>query len=38
MNFGGNKKPVQVIKGAFGGTYFKHIYSGVNAKWCRKSK
>ena len=28
----------QVIKeGAFGGTYFRDIYSGVNGKWHRKS-
>ena len=33
MDFGVNKKPFQVIKeGAFGGTYFKDIYSGVNSK------
>ena len=30
MNFGANKTPVEVIKeGAFGGTYFRDIYSGV---------
>ena len=30
MNFGANKAPVEVIKeGAFGGTYFRDIYSGV---------
>ena len=33
MDFGVNKKPIEVIKeGAFGGTYFKDIYSGVNSK------
>ena len=33
MDFGANKKPVQVIKeGAFGGTYLRDIYSGVNGK------
>ena len=38
MNFGANKTPVEVIKkDAFGGTYFRHIYSGVNGKWYRKS-
>ena len=31
-------KDVEVIKeGAFGGAYFKEIYSGVNSKWYRKS-
>ena len=31
MDFGGNKTPIEVIKeGAFGGTYFRNIYSGVN--------
>ena len=29
MDFGTNKKPVEIIKeGAFGGTYFRDIYSG----------
>ena len=33
MNFGANKTPVEVIKeGAFGGAYFRDIYSGVNSK------
>ena len=32
------KSPVKVIKeGAFGGTYFRDIYSGANGKWDRKS-
>ena len=32
------KSPVEVIKeGAFGGTYFRDIYSGANGKWHRKS-
>ena len=32
MNFGANKTPVEVIKeGAFGGAYFRDIYSGVNS-------
>ena len=36
--FGVNKSPVDVIsKGAFGGTYFRDIYSGVNGKWYRNS-
>ena len=33
-----NKTPIEVIEeGAFGGTYFRDIYSGVNGKWHRKS-
>ena len=32
--FGVNKSPVDVIsEEAFGGTYFRDIYSGVNGKW-----
>ena len=32
------RQPVQIIKeGAFAGTYFRDIYSGVNEKWYRKS-
>ena len=38
MDFGANKTPVEVIKeGAFGGTYFRDIYSGVSGKWYKKS-
>ena len=38
MDFSADKTPVEVIKeGAFGGTYFRDIYSGVNGKWYRKS-
>ena len=38
MDFGANKTPVEVIKeGAFGGTYFRDIYSSVNGKWYKKS-
>ena len=38
MNFGANKTPVEIIKkGAFGGIYFRDIYSGVTGKWCKKS-
>ena len=34
MKFGANKTAVEVIKeGAFGSTYFRNIYSGVNKKW-----
>ena len=32
-DFGANKTPVEIIKkGAFGGTYFRDIYSGSNGK------
>ena len=38
MDFDANKTPVEVIKeGAFRGTYFGDIYSGINGKWYRKS-
>ena len=38
MEFGPNKKPIKIIQeGAFGGTYFRVIYSGINEKWYRKS-
>ena len=38
MEFGANKTPVEVIgEGAFGCTYFRDIYSGINGKWCKKS-
>ena len=37
MDFGANKTPIEVIKeDAFGGTYFRDIYSGVNEKWYKK--
>ena len=37
-NFDANKTPVEVIReGAFGGLYFRDIYSGINDKWYRKS-
>ena len=33
-----NKTPTKIInEGAFGGTYFRDIYSGVNGKWYRNS-
>ena len=36
MDFGANKTPIEVIKeSAFGGTFFRDIYSGVNEKWCK---
>ena len=38
MEFKTNIRPVDVIKkSAFGGTYFRDIYSGVNDKWYRNS-
>ena len=38
MDFGATKMPIQVIKeGAFGGTYFRDIYSGVTGKLYKKS-
>ena len=38
MDFGANKTPAEVIKeGAFGGTYFRDIYSSVNEKWYKMS-
>ena len=38
INFGRNKKPMEVTEeGAFEGTYFRGIYSGINYKWYRKS-
>ena len=37
MDFGANKTPIEIIKEcAFGGTYFRDIYSSVNVKWYRK--
>ena len=37
-NFHTNLSPVEVIKkGAFGGTNFRDIYSGVNNKWYKNS-
>ena len=33
MDFGANKTPAQIIReGAFGGTYFRNIYSDINGK------
>ena len=38
MDFGANKTSIEVIReGAFKGTYFRDIYSGINEKWYRKS-
>ena len=37
MDFGANKTPIEVTKqGAFGGTYFRDIHSGVTGKWYKK--
>ena len=38
MSFNPNKTPIEIIKeGAFGGTYFRDIYSSINGKWYRNS-
>ena len=38
MDFGANKTLVEIIKeGAFGGTYIRDIYSGINDKWYKMS-
>ena len=38
MDFRTNKTPGEVIReGAFGGTYFRDIYSNVNDKWFKNS-
>ena len=38
MDFGANKTPVEIIiEGAFRGTYFRNIYSGVTGKLYKKS-
>ena len=38
MDFNANKTPVELTKeGAFGGTYFRDIYSSVNEKRYKKS-
>ena len=37
MDFNPNKTPIEIIReGAFGGTYFRDIYSGINERWYRK--
>ena len=37
--FSPNKTSVEIIKeGAFGGTYFRDIYSGINEKWYKNSR
>ena len=38
MNFSPNKRPIEIIKeGAFGGTYFRDIYSNINKNWYKNS-
>ena len=38
MDFRPNKTPVEIIEeGAFGGAYFRDIYSSVNNKWYNNS-
>ena len=38
MDFGVNKTPIEIIReDAFGGTYFRDIYSSINGKWYKKS-
>ena len=38
MNFSPNKTPIEVIReGAYGGTFFRDIYSDINEKWCKNS-
>ena len=32
IDFDANKTPVEIIKGAFGGNYFRDIYSCINDK------
>ena len=37
MDFGANKTPAEVItEVAFGGSYFRDIYSGVTERWYKK--
>ena len=38
MDFSPNKITIKVIReNAFGGTYFRDIYSGINEKWYKRS-
>ena len=38
MDSSPNKTPIQIIKeGAFGGTYFRDVYSNINKKWYKNS-
>ena len=39
MNFNPNKTPIEIIKeGAFGGTYFRDVYSSITKKWYKNSR
>ena len=39
MDFSSNKTPIELIReGAFGGTYLRDIYSGINEKWYKNSQ
>ena len=38
MDFSPNKTPIQIMKeGAFGGTYFRDVYSNINKTWYKNS-
>ena len=38
MSLNPNKTPIEIIKeDAFGGTYFRDMYSSINGKWYRNS-
>ena len=38
MDFDANETPIEVIReGAFGGTYFRDIYSSVTKKWYKNN-
>ena len=38
MNLSPNKTAIEIIReGAFGGTYFRDIYSGIDEKWYKNS-
>ena len=38
MDFSANKTPIEIIKEiAFGGPYFRDIYSGIKGKWYKNS-
>ena len=39
MSFSPNKTSIEIIKeGAFGGTYFRDVYSNINKKWYKNSR
>ena len=42
MDFNPNRTPIEcnsieIIKGAFAGTYFRDVYSNINKKWYKNS-